>query len=142
MKPAVPADPERELVFLDMAGVRARWRPIRQALQDHVDENSPGWLPEDVYVELAAGRQHLFVPSDGAAGFLVGSTTTDGRGTIFWIWFAYGPGLGRDYWPAILDLARTAGASMIAFSSPLPMWERHAAKYGFVEARRIYERRI
>lgn len=131
-----------ELVFLDTLEIRRRWPSIRAALQEYVSRYNSPWVPEDVYVDLMQGKQHLFAPVEGDDGFLIASTSTDARGGVFWIWFAYGPGLGAEYWPCILDLAKTSGASFIAFASPLPMWERHAAKYGFEEVRRIYERRI
>lgn len=130
------------LEYVDPIDLSGPWKMMRPILDRHVTENHPDWMAEDIYTDLKLGKSQLFLGRGGKDGFAIVATTGDSAGSIFWIWFVYGPGQGAAYWDQIMEMARTAGCNRIAFSSPLKFWSEHAATYGFKPARTIYELRI
>lgn len=141
---AVVYDVERtpELEYVDPVNLHSVWRFVRPALEKHAIAENVSWLPEDCYMEIKLGKSQLFLGRGGHDGFAIVSRTEDSAGGIFWLWFVYAPGKAINYWDQIMEMAKASGATRIAFATPLPMWEKLAAKYGFKESRRIYEREI
>lgn len=138
-----PAVPERTLEYVDPRDMFDVWTGIvKPVMVDHLAKYGSSWLVEDVYMELKLGKSQLFLGNSGADGFAIFSRTEDSKGGVFWVWFAYGPGMGSVYFDQIVGIAKGAGCNRLAFSSPLPFWEKHASTYGFEEKRKIYERVI
>lgn len=127
----------RKLEYVDPNRLAATWGLVRPLLEKYTGGGD--WAPEDAYSEIKAGRSHLFLGRGGEDGFVIVSTTADWRGSIFWIWFAYGERLGKFYWPTLVEMAKEAGCTRIAFSSQLRFWKTYCAKYGFHAARTVYE---
>ena len=121
------------------------WERVRFGLLEVKKATSDDWLPEDVYCAIKQGQAALFVGEDehgDSLGFLVLKLAPTFHGSRLDIWCAYSSGnipLMRLYLPKIKELAKSAGAASIGFSSARPEWAAAAKRLGFKPCQVSYE---
>ncbi len=117
------------------------WRLVRPMLielegRDAADD----WVQEDIYVACVTGKAALLVNDGDWKGFVVIEVYPNFGKPKLHVWVASKAKNVETwaYWEDIQQVARNAGCKKITFSSKLPMWDRHAQKYGFVKGETTY----
>jgi hypothetical protein len=133
-----------ELTAISPADLGKQWERVRAGLLAVMKATTDDWLPEDVYHACKTGQAVLFVGHDGAEwlGFVVLKLVPTFHGTRMDIWCAYSSGkmpAMRLYLPKIKELAKSAGAASIGFTSARPEWTRAAQRLGFRPMQIAYE---
>lgn len=112
------------LTYVPASEVRREWPTVRPMVEAVRERGKAQWLPEDVYNALLSNQALLHVAHDGdgdLCGCLVTQKKDDWGLPHLFVWVCFHRHADRtiaDYWPDLLNVARTLGLSRIRAESP------------------------
>lgn len=123
---------------LPPAEARAAWGWIRNGLVTVLGRVHDTWTPEDVYLEVAQGKAHVYAIEwrEDDVGFVVLKLLADYDGPCLWVWAMWAePGTFDGFasartsrmaemFRALDELAASVKARRIRMESPRRGWER------------------
>lgn len=120
------------------------WQTIKPGLIDTAEKAPGGWVPNDVFLQLANGQAtlHLVIVEQHYRGFIISKIRHEPEGDKLLIWIMHGDGSGnlmRDNMEQIKAWAKNIGAVKIQMQSNRKGWEKVAPTLGFVPTMTIYE---
>lgn len=132
--------PPESLVF--------EWEKVKTGLARVKQHSSEDWLPEDVYMSLKLNNSSLYIAEDKDGeylGFLILQILPMFHGKRLHVWCAYSNDdkpLLRLFLRQMHELAKTAGASKITFTSPREEWMTVGKRGGFRPSQTTFELNI
>jgi hypothetical protein len=114
------------LQFVPTEQVRAYWPRIRDAVVAvHALDPHSGWIPEDVYFELARGGTYLWTTED-VRGFIVTQVLVNPYSRNLHVWIAHNAGgdWSPQFFDQLKDMAAAENCTSIQFVSDRTGWKR------------------
>lgn len=106
--------------------VRAVWPDIRDAVADvHRLDPDGGWIPEDVFFELARGGTYLWT-TEGNRGFIVAQVLVNPYSRKLHVWIAHNADgdWTPEFFEQLKDIAASNDCQSITFNSDRTGWTR------------------
>ena len=133
-----------EFRWIPPAEIGDYWQTIKPGLIDTAEKAPGGWVPNDVFLQLANGQAtlHLVIVEQHYRGFFVSKIVPGHEGNKLLIWLAHGDGSGnlmRDNMEQLKAWAKNIGAVKVQMQSNRKGWEKVAPTLGFVPTMTIYE---
>lgn len=124
------------LTFVPPNELHDYWDLVKPGLEIVRQKSSDGWLCEDVYTELRAGRSTLHIGDveGDYAGFVVLTPTQGYDSMRLFIWAAYNAtdkDMIKEFLPELKSMAKKIKAKKLTFSSCRKGWDKRMAQYGF-----------
>lgn len=116
------------LRYVDPIDLHDAWNTIVPEIENLYQEQSDGWMPEDVYSCLRAGTSTLHLAyNDDYEGFVVLTLQQHFHGKVLHIWCGFGVGnsMAERYLPEIEIMAKQMGAKEITLSSKRRGWAKY-----------------
>lgn len=120
------------------------WQTIKPGLIDTAEKAPGGWVPGDVFIQLASGQAtlHLVIVDQHYRGFMVSKTMPSNEGKKLLIWILHGDYSGsvmQDNMDQIRAWAKKIEAVKIQMQSNRKGWAKVAPTLGLVPSMTIYE---
>ena len=120
------------------------WQTIKPGLIDTAEKAPGGWVPGDVFLQLANGQAtlHLVIVDQHYRGFMVSKTMPSNEGKKLLIWILHGDYSGsvmKDNMDQIRAWAKNIEAVKIQMQSNRAGWAKVAPTLGFKVTQIIYE---
>lgn len=120
--------------------LRKDWVWIKPCLEKVKAKTKEGWLVEDVYAAVSAGRAAMYVVDEPESVLVVYETTEGWTGEkLLHVWIVYSEDMiqyEQRAYTLLEQLRQKIGARSVVMESPRKGW----AKHGWKVKRYIYER--
>jgi hypothetical protein len=134
----------KQLTFVHPNELHDYWGLVKEGLSKVRQHSSDGWMEEDVFSELRAGRSTLHIGDVNGdyAGFLILTPQQAFDCSILFIWCCYSVNPHVDvidvFFPDLQDMARKMKARKIRFLSSRKGWEKRLSQFGFEPVQTVF----